>query len=207
MEQVHAVPLEGKTPDYEIGFLDPTIDVRELDETVWSVLREFEYQANRERFQVPIGQRTDFASVPRSLVWFIPRYGRYTKAAILHDYLCNLAEQGKFERREADGVFRQAMRSLGVAFIRRWIMWAAVRFGALRTAAGRKDWSQDAPKVIPIAIVVGVIVLPAVVTIIITLAFWYVTDKVLYWILMAVKKRQERQQKPAKRVNAPKFSL
>jgi hypothetical protein len=197
------VSPQGHTSESEIRFLDPTVDVRELDDTFWSVLREFEYQAERERFRVPVGQRTDFASVPRSLVWFIPRYGRYTKAAILHDHLCDLAEQGKFERREADGIFRQAMRSLGVAFIRRWIMWAAVRLGALTTVAGRKGWSVDAPKVIPITIVVGLIVLPAVVTIVVTLAFWHVADTVLYWVLRAVADRQERQQQPAKRVNPP----
>ena len=34
--------------------------------------------------------RTDFASVPRVVTWLIPRYGRYTKAAIVHDYLCDV---------------------------------------------------------------------------------------------------------------------
>ncbi len=32
---------------------------------------------------------TDLASVPRSLTWLFPRYGSYTKAAVLHDYLCH----------------------------------------------------------------------------------------------------------------------
>ena len=31
---------------------------------------------------------TDLASVPRFLTWLIPRYGQYTRAAIIHDYLC-----------------------------------------------------------------------------------------------------------------------
>lgn len=31
---------------------------------------------------------TDLASAPRILTWLLPGYGKYTKAAVLHDYLC-----------------------------------------------------------------------------------------------------------------------
>ena len=56
---------------------------------------------------------TDFASVPRFFVWFIPRYGRYTKAAIIHDHLWrDQVGKGAICFRDADGLFRQAMRSL-----------------------------------------------------------------------------------------------
>src|SRR4029079_13137851 len=75
---------------------------------------------------VPDGFRTDFASVPRVFVWLIPKYGRYTKAAILHDYLCDEANADRFDRDDADGLFRRAMRELGVSFLRRWVMWGAV---------------------------------------------------------------------------------
>src|SRR5690242_7880367 len=145
-----------------VGFPDgPQVDVRELDPRYWSVLRAFTYYAKPPNsFVVPQGQRTDFASVPRPFVWFIPTYGRYTKAAILHDHLCDLAAQGTFHRRDADGVFRQAMRVLGVPFLRRWIMWAAVRWGALTTADGRRDWWSDAPRVIPITVCVLPILAP-----------------------------------------------
>jgi hypothetical protein len=33
---------------------------------------------------------TDFASIPRVFVWFLPRYGRYTLAAIYHVGRCPL---------------------------------------------------------------------------------------------------------------------
>jgi hypothetical protein len=103
---------------------------------------------------VPVHKRTDFASVPRAFVWFIPRYGRYTKAAILHDYLCSVAvPAGRIGRIDADGIFRQAMRELGVPFLRRWIMWAAVRLGALTNPAGRKKWWTEAWRVALVAVV------------------------------------------------------
>ena len=122
-----------------------TVDVRQVDDQDWEILRALPYHATSEDFEVPVHERTDFASVPRVFVWFIPRYGRYTKAAILHDYLCGTAvPAGRVSRIEADGIFRQAMRELGVPFLRRWIMWAAVRLGALTNPAGRKEWWTEA---------------------------------------------------------------
>ena len=38
-------------------------------------------------FVVPTDFVTDFASVPRFLGFIIPRYGRWTRPAILHDWL------------------------------------------------------------------------------------------------------------------------
>ncbi|HEY5988130.1 MAG TPA: DUF1353 domain-containing protein [Streptosporangiaceae bacterium] len=86
-------------------------------------------QGKHDVFCVPVGERTDFASVPRVFVCFLPRYGRYTKAAILHDYLWSVKiSVGDISRLNAGGIFRQAMRDLGVPFLRRWIMRAAVRW-------------------------------------------------------------------------------
>jgi hypothetical protein len=192
-----------------VGFPDgPQVDVRELDARYWSVLRGFEYRAQSpEPFVVPQGQRTDFASVPRAFVWFIPTYGRYTKAAILHDHLCDLAHQGKFHRRDADGIFRQAMRTLGVPLLRRWIMWAGVRWGALTTADGRESWWLDAPKVIFITVCVLPLLAPAALLISLTLLIWYVLEIVLWLPLRALAEVKRRRKKPSKRVNRPEFSF
>lgn len=40
-----------------------------------------------EKFIIPAGYITDFASVPRFLFWFIPPQGRSANASILHDFL------------------------------------------------------------------------------------------------------------------------
>jgi len=122
---------ENTAPRF-LGF-DPesTVDVRQFDDRTWTILRPLTYHAKLEDFEVPAEGRTDFASVPRAFVWFLPRYGRYTKAAILHDYLWGVAVPvGRLTRLDADGIFRTAMRELGVPFLRRWIMWAAVRLAS-----------------------------------------------------------------------------
>jgi len=51
--------------------------------TFRGVARQLEVTASPE---LPFS--TDLASVPRSLTWLFPRYGKYTKAAVLHDFLC-----------------------------------------------------------------------------------------------------------------------
>jgi Protein of unknown function (DUF1353) len=46
---------------------------------------------------------------------------------------CSVAvPAGRISRIDADGIFRQSMRELGVPFLRRWIMWAA---GRIRSVA------------------------------------------------------------------------
>ena len=101
----------------------------------WKVEKAFSYTGKHECFTVPAGFMTDFASVPRVFTWLLPRYGRWTQAAILHDYLWSLAGEGRISKFDADGIFNRAMRELGVPYLRRWIMWTAVRW-----AAGPKTW-------------------------------------------------------------------
>jgi len=184
-----------------------SVDVREIGETTWKLLGGFEYRAQRDHYFVPEGERTDFASVPRVFIWFIPRYGRYTKAAILHDHLCRLSREGMFSRRDADGIFRQAMRVSGVSFLRRWIMWAAVRWGAVFATNGLHGWSRDAVVVLAISLVVLPIVLPAVVTIVAALLVWYVAEWITMGPLKAAAWTATKRSKQPKTVNTPTLSI
>ncbi len=61
--------------------------VKQVGDRDWEVVEPLTYRGTTDEFVVPAGMPTDFASVPRAFVWFLPRYGRYTRAAILHDYL------------------------------------------------------------------------------------------------------------------------
>lgn len=123
--------------DRLMPFIDGNVDVREKGEKEWELLASVTYQGRDEPFTVPVGYPTDFASVPRLVVWLIPRYGIYTRAAILHDFLCSTAP---VPRADADGIFRRAMQELGVSVPRRWLMWAAVRAASLMKGADRGQW-------------------------------------------------------------------
>ena len=75
---------------------------------------------------------TDLASIPRFLRWFESAYGAHTLAAIIHDNLIVKEPNGGAleDDTQSDRFFREMMRSAGVPWLKRWIMWSAV---ALRT--------------------------------------------------------------------------
>ncbi|WP_347060175.1 DUF1353 domain-containing protein [Blastococcus sp. HT6-30] len=67
---------------FEVG----DVVVRRLDDHRWTVVEPLVYVGTSDRPVVPAGFVTDFATVPRVGVWPVPRFGRYTAAAILHDW-------------------------------------------------------------------------------------------------------------------------
>lgn len=75
---------------------------------------------------VPKGYRTDFASVPRFFHRVVNPMGRHGKAAIVHDWLCD-ENPHTMNHKVAAKIFGDAMKELGVPFLRRWSMRLAVR--------------------------------------------------------------------------------
>jgi hypothetical protein len=135
--------------------------VRTLDDEHWAVVEPLVYRGARDRFVVPAGFRTDFATVPRVVVWLVPRFGRYTAAAILHDWLVTVGiATGAVTAREADGVFRRVMRESGVPVVRRWLMWCGVRWGAFADPVRGAGWWRSAPGVLAISLLAAPVVVP-----------------------------------------------
>ncbi len=142
--------------------------VRQTDPSTWRLVEPLTYTGARESFTVPAGSDTDFASVPRAFIWLLPRYGDYTKAAILHDHL---VETRVVSRKDADGIFRRAMRELGVSIPRRFMVWAAVRLASAMSGATGRDWVLFVAAGVPALLFV---VLPAAVVQLFLLLFWLV---------------------------------
>lgn len=168
---------------------------RQLDDFHWELVEPLKYRGNTDVFVVPTGETSDYASVPKIFQWIFPQSGRYTKAAVLHDYLWRTR---KVSYADADGIFRRAMAELGVPFLRRWTMWAAVRIASLV-----KSWFRDGPKDILriglLLLVPGSIVIPGgLVVFVLLLGFWTV-ELVVMGILAALRKIPvaRRQVKPA----------
>jgi hypothetical protein len=154
-------------------FINGKVKVEELDHGRWKLLEELEYKGARDTFKVPEGFVTDFASVPGAFTWLVPRYGRFTKAAILHDFLCDEARGGRFIRSQADGIFRRVMHELGVGFLLRWITWAAVRLGSGWGVFQPTLW-QFLLVVLIAAPTVAFILVPTVVILVALVVFWVI---------------------------------
>jgi len=103
------------------------------DERRWVLVEQLEYRVPMEvivraggprRIVVRAGFQTDLASIPRAFWAILPPFGRYTAAAVLHDYLYQ-AHDGT--RLHADMTFLAAMEELKVRRWKRAVMYQAVR--------------------------------------------------------------------------------
>ena len=121
----------------------------------WEVLAYYYFEASvdhgdgkviRTGYAIPVGFKTDFASVPRLFRSIVSKIGKHAEAAVIHDWMyvavkrkAHLDGKGitvsgevaewRFERRYADDVFRAAMKEAGVGWLKRQAMWSAVRIG------------------------------------------------------------------------------
>lgn len=126
------------------AFVTPHVDLRYFSQYNMRLLDSFTYGRNNgDVISCARGFATDLASVPLGLSRaIIPKLGKHTKAAIIHDGLYRAVaivynkegEQIEYTRRESDKAFREAMKDEGEGFVQRWIIYAAVRVG------GRKAW-------------------------------------------------------------------
>ena len=159
-----------------------TVTVRRLDDRWWTVVEPLVYRGRTDTFVVPAGFRTDFATVPRLVVWLIPRFGRYTLAAVLHDWLVTDGiGSGAVTSRDADGIFRRVMRELGVPVVRRWLMWVGVRWGALTTPVRRAGWERSAPGVLAISVLAAPVVVPPAVIVSLALLVYGLVERLVSW--------------------------
>ncbi len=125
----------------------------DADCRIWALVDPLQYEigalGSGALIIVPAGFETDGASIPRILHGILPAWGRWSRAAIIHDFLCRAIEQGRpvgvpgwgvvGHRREADAIFYEAMLVSEVPRMIARIFWAAVRcadrFPFLRAAS------------------------------------------------------------------------
>jgi len=140
---IHPRLMSSFTDVLRMDFLDD-----ELEAKPFKIVLPFTYYIDKLggnlKVEIPPGFRTDFASVPKLFRIVVPPIGRYGKAAVVHDYLCEyniawqLDEQGNWvyyavSRKEADKIFRNAMEVLGVGKIKRNTMFWGVRLYSIFT--------------------------------------------------------------------------
>jgi hypothetical protein len=193
-----------------VGFVpsEAKAEVKERTRKQWELVAPLDYEGQQDSYAVPVGQTTDFASVPRIFAWFIPPYGRYTKAAILHDYLWRvLAAEGKMEWIDADGLLRRAMRELGVPFLQRWIMWAAVRWAALLKPRGLQGAWRELPRMLLVTLLALPLVLPPAVLIVAALLVYQLLEWIAWVPLKLGAVIKDRRGQPRKELVDPKITF
>ena len=81
--------------------------------------------------QAPAGFTTDGATVPRRLRFLLPRWGSYSRAAVIHDVLCDSLAKGSPHSlaptwKSAAVLFREMMIAEGTGTALRTAMFAIV---------------------------------------------------------------------------------
>lgn len=162
-----------------------TLAVEQHSDHLWRLTQDFHYVGKTQRFTIGAGFLTDFASVPQPLWWLVPRSGRYTKAAVVHDALVIEARRGHMSRCDADGIFRRILRELQVPFLRRWLLWGGVRLGGrffLDAGCGVRAYAQAA-LVSVFTIALGLF---AFVVLGLLLAVFWLLEWAMYWLWRAL---------------------
>jgi hypothetical protein len=115
--------------------------VSPVDDKFWVILTDtFSYdvgfEGSADRVTVPYGFTTDFASTP-SLLWGIMGgpWGKHGNAAVIHDWLYYSQNRPK---RDADRIFHEGMKVMGVPPVRAWMMYKAVSW------FGKSAWRNNA---------------------------------------------------------------
>lgn len=106
------------------------------DQGHWVLLRPLTHRIGEtgQAVLVPSGFVTDFASIPRALWQVLPPHGRYSRAAILHDYLY---WDQRCTREQADRIMLIAMGDSRVKPGMRRTIFRGVRLG------GKAAWDAN----------------------------------------------------------------
>jgi hypothetical protein len=113
-------------------------------------MRVFGYDVGTEdsgdHISVSIGFQTDFASIPRPFWVFLPKWGKYGNAAVVHDWLYWTQER---PRRASDEILLEAMGVLGVGTVTRHaIFWAVRAFGWIAWLRNQADRAEGFNRVL-----------------------------------------------------------
>jgi hypothetical protein len=116
--------------ELQIGVFLPDPLITDNIDGVKVLYQDFRYlAASGYEIKVPAGYKTDFASIPRPLWWWISPHGKYERAAVIHDYICSeygIIGELRFTSADAAHIFGFLMEVLQVNWLRRKLMVTAV---------------------------------------------------------------------------------
>jgi hypothetical protein len=121
----------------EVAFMDGT------DRNQFVVLtRDFIYcrPETGELIVVPAGYGTDGLSLPKAIKWIINPVDPKMRSAVVHDWLYAVGEPNK--RKNADQIFRDALKQEKVSWIQRNLAYAGVRVGGGAAYGSPAEWAR-----------------------------------------------------------------
>lgn len=121
-------------------FISPPVLTPRGDGRTWRVDAPLIYvTAAGAPVRVPVGFISDLASVPRIFWSVLPPFGRYTAAAVLHDWMYRTHH---FRRAMCDAIFLESMTSERVATWQRITLYLAVRLCGWIAWRDERRWKK-----------------------------------------------------------------
>ena len=116
--------------------------LRQVGDNDFALLEDLRYDNDGDSVAISTKelQRTNLATIPTWLGWFMRRHGRHTASALMHDQQVGESSGTRVsyeERVAADRRFRLALRASGVPPVRAGLMWAAVTLATRRSETDR----------------------------------------------------------------------
>ena len=146
LARVLSLPLAATLAACQPGLATTTSFADDI-ESVLAADLTYRIGASGVAITVPRGFVTDFASIPQPLWSILSPHGRYSRAAIVHDYLY---WSQSCTRDQADNLFMIAMQESGVADSDRTAIYQAVSWaGEDAWDANRAERAQGLPRIIP----------------------------------------------------------
>jgi hypothetical protein len=160
---------------------DTEVVVRSFDDNNFELTQPLRYQTRDRVIEAPVGMVTDFTSWPRVFASLLPPFSQYSKPGVLHDYLWRVGVPHEWiSPVEADAIYRDALREVGVAFVHRWILWAAARWGALTREHGQTGWWRESWRVMLVTAALFPILLPLTFINALTFAVFNIVELILW---------------------------
>ena len=122
----------------EFGRFEGSVQVEWLDDgrEMKTISRVSYIDPKGMEWTVPVGTKTDGASTPQATWSMYPPYaGKYRKAALIHDYYCEIRTRSW---RDTHNMFYNALRASGMDSLNSKIMWSAVFMQGPRWEVGTK---------------------------------------------------------------------
>lgn len=113
----------------EAGYKNDSLLVR--------IEKDFRYISSKGIITVIKDFVSDGASVPRIFWNLLSPFGKYFKAALIHDWLYS-ENNTIYTRKESDLIFKEAMFNSGIGWVKRGTIYNAVRLGGWRSFKGKK---------------------------------------------------------------------
>ena len=94
----------------------------------WIVRQPLEFKWRGVKYVVPVGFRTDLATIPRFFQRMFPKNGKHVYPSIVHDFAYENGMAG-MTKEDADLMFFEAMKARRVSWLTRNLFYAAVTVG------------------------------------------------------------------------------